>query len=262
MSLASKFRINTEEIFPRLTKAPIVEAAIEVRAQAKMTWDEPLITKQLKTELSDYPNVQSQREFTSEFKVRIGIGEKTEGKFSDMGWKGLRFESADKLHIAQFNRDSFLFSRLQPYDSWKQFCDEGLRLWQLHMNLAKPTEIQRVGLRFINRMGLSLDEQLEDYLQILPQKPQGLDLPIGSFFHHEVLGVPGYPYAINIRRTVQPPDKTTDKKIGLILDIDVFTIQPFEPKTGIIEQYLAEMRWLKNKVFYGNITPKAIEEFK
>jgi uncharacterized protein (TIGR04255 family) len=260
MSLASKFRINTEEIFPRLTKAPIVEAAIEVRAQAKIAWDEPLITEQLKTKLPDYPNVQSQREFKSTFEV--GIGKKAKGEVLDLGWKGLRFESGDKLHIAQLYQDSFLFSRLQPYDSWKQFYDEGLRLWQLYMNLAKPAEIQRVGLRFINRMGLMPDEPLEDYLQILPQKPQGLDIPIGSFFHHEVLNVPDYPYAINIRRTIQPPNKTTDKKIGLILDIDVFTIQPFEPKTGIIEQYLAEMRWLKNKVFYGNITPKAREEFR
>lgn len=260
MSLASKFRINTEETFPQLTKAPIVEAVIEVRAQAKMTWDEPLITKQLQIELPDYPNVQSQRNFMSE--LRVGIGEKSEGKFSDMGWKGLRFESADKLHIAQFNRDGFLFSRLQPYNSWKQFCGEGLRLWQLHMKLAQPTEIQRMGLRFINRMELSLDEQLASYLQILPQKPHGLDLPIGSFFHHEVLHVPGYPYAINTRRTIQPPDKATDRKIGLILDIDVFTTQTFEPKAEIIERYLAEMRWLKNKVFYGNITQKAKEKFK
>ncbi|MBI5307980.1 MAG: TIGR04255 family protein [Planctomycetes bacterium] len=260
MSLASKFRINTAEIFPRLTKSPIVEAAIEVRAQAKITWDEPLVTEQLKTKLPDYPNTQSQREFKST--LEFGIGKKAKGDVLDMGWKGLRFESADKLHIAQFNRDSFLFSRLQPYDSWEQFCDEGLRLWQLYMNLAKPTEIQRVGLRFINRMELSQDEQMEDYLQILPQKPQGLDIPIGSFFHHEVLNVPDYPYAINIRRTIQPPNKATDKKIGLILDIDVFTIQPFEPKIGIIGQYLAEMRWLKNKVFYGNITPKAREAFR
>ena len=81
------------------------------------------------------------------------------------------------------------------------------------MNLAKPAEIQRVGLRFINRMGLMPDEPLEDYLQILPQKPQGLDIPIGSFFHHEVLNVPDYPYAINIRRTIQPPNKATDKKL-------------------------------------------------
>ncbi len=260
MGLSSKIRIDTREAFPHLTNAPIVEAVIEIRALTEVTWDETLITAQLKGKLPDYPNVQSQQEFRHE--VKLEFGQKASDAILDLGWKGLIFKSVNKVHIAQFNRDSFLFSRLQPYDSWKQFCDEGLRLWQLHMNLAKPTEIQRVGLRFINRMGLSLDEQLEDYLQILPQKPQGLDLPIGSFFHHEVLGVPGYPYAINIRRTIQLPDKTTDKKIGLILDIDVFTIQPFEPKTGIIEQYLAEMRWLKNKVFYGNITPKAIEVFK
>ncbi|MEK7699269.1 MAG: hypothetical protein AAB332_02590, partial [Planctomycetota bacterium] len=99
MSLASKFRINTEETFQRLTKAPIVEAAIAVRAQAKTTWDEPLITEQLKTKLPDYPNVQSPREFKSTFEV--GIGKKAKGKVLDLGWKGLRFESADKLHIAQ-----------------------------------------------------------------------------------------------------------------------------------------------------------------
>jgi uncharacterized protein (TIGR04255 family) len=260
MSLPSKFSINTSETFTHLSKAPIVEAVIEVRAQAEAPWDEPLITDQLKAKLPDYPHVQSQRQFMSE--VKLELGQKAEGAFQDLGWKGLRFESADKIQIAQFNRDGFLFSRLQPYNSWGQFCGEGLRLWQLHLSLAKPVEIQRLGLRFINRMALSLDEQIEDYIQILPQKPQGLDLPIAGFFHHEALGVPGYPYAINIRRTVQPPDKPTVKEIGLILDIDVFTIGPFQPGSGIIEQYLDEMRWLKNKVFYGNITPRAQEKFK
>ena len=77
MSLASKFRINTEENFPRLTKSPIVETVIEVRTQAEMTWDEPPITKQLKTKLPDYPNVESRREFSSE--VKFKIGEKAEG---------------------------------------------------------------------------------------------------------------------------------------------------------------------------------------
>lgn len=260
MGLSSKIRIDTTETFPRLSKAPIVEAVIEVRAQAEAVWDEPLITEHLKAKLPDYPNVQSQREFRHE--VKIEPGQKAEGEIQDMGWKGLRLESADKIQIAQFNRDGFSFSRVQPYDSWEQFCSEGLRLWQLHMDLAKPAEIQRVGLRFINRMVLSLDEQIEDYLLISPQKPQGLDLPVAGFFYHEAFGVPEYPYAINIRRTVQPIDKPIAKEIGLVLDIDVFTTQPVEPESGVIERYLAEMRWLKNKVFYGSIAPKAMEKFK
>lgn len=259
--MSSKFSINTSEVFTHLSKAPIVEAVIEVRAQAESPWDESLITQQLKAKLPDYPNVQSQRQFMSE--VKVGLGQKAEGEIQDLGWKGLRCESADKLHITQFNRDGFLFSRLQPYDSWEQFCSEGLRLWQLYMDFAKPTEVQRLGLRFINRMILAAGDELEDYLQILPQKPNGLeDLSIGSFFHHEVLGIPGYPYAVNIRRTIQPPDKPTDTEFGLILDIDVFTIGPFPNESGIIERCLTEMRWLKNKVFYGSISPKAMEKFK
>lgn len=261
MSLASKFSIDVKGTFPRLAQAPIVEAVIEIRAQAEAPWEEPAITEQLKTMLPDYPTLQSQQQFMHE--VKIEFGQKTEGVIQNLGWKGLRFESADKLHIAQFNRDGFLFSHLLPYDSWEQFCSEGLRLWLLHVALAKPAEIHRLGLRFINRMMLSIEgEKLEDYLQILPQNPQGLDLPIGGFFHLEELRVPGYPYAINIRRMIQPPDVPAVKEIGIILDIDVFTIQPFELQSGMLERYLAEMRWLKNKVFYGSITPKAVEKFK
>lgn len=260
MSLSSKFSINTTETFTRLSKAPIVEAVIEVRAQAEALWDEPLITDQLKAKLPDYPNIQSQREYMHE--VKVEFGQKAEGAIQDLGWKGLRCETPDKVQVAQFNRDGFLFSRLLPYDRWEQFCGEGLRLWKVHFDLAKPAEIQRLGLRFINRMALSPDEQLEDYLQILPQKPKDLDLPIAGFLHHEALGVPGCPYAINIRRTVQPSDKPTGIEIALILDIDVFTTQSFEPKREIIERYLAEMRWLKNKVFYGSIAPKSMEKFK
>lgn len=258
--MSSKITIDTSEKFQHLAKAPIVEAVIEVRAKAEKPWDEPKITEQLKAALPDYPNFQSHREFVQE--VKLAPGEKAESAVQDLGWKGLRFESADKLHVAQFNRDGFSFSRLKPYESWEQICGEGLRLWHIFMELARPEEIHRLGLRFINRMYLlEGEDHLEDLLQALPQQPEGLDLPVASFFHHETFGVPGYPYAINTRRTIQPPEKPADREVGIILDIDVFTVQPFELKEGLIEKYLAEMRWLKNKVFYGSLNPKAMEKF-
>jgi hypothetical protein len=47
----------------------------------------------------------------------------------------------------------------------------------------------------------------------------------------------------------------------LILDVDVFTTQPLEPKLGTLEERLTEMRWLKNKVFFGSVTSSAIRSF-
>jgi uncharacterized protein (TIGR04255 family) len=49
---------------------------------------------------------------------------------------------------------------------------------------------------------------------------------------------------------------------GLILDIDVFTTQGFDLDESILGRRLLEMRWLKNKVFFGSITGKALQMFR
>jgi uncharacterized protein (TIGR04255 family) len=85
-------------------------------------------------------------------------------------------------------------------------------------------------------------------------------LPFHGFMHHDVLAVPGHPYAINVIRTIQTPPNTDASAV--ILDIDVFTLQPFQFREAILEERLPEMRWLKNKVFFGSVTPKALESFK
>jgi uncharacterized protein (TIGR04255 family) len=49
---------------------------------------------------------------------------------------------------------------------------------------------------------------------------------------------------------------------GLIIDSDVFTVAPFEFDIQRIKGHLTDMRWLKNKVFFGSITEKAIKLFQ
>ena len=258
----SEFEIDLTESFPLLGHAPIVEAVIEVRARAEAPWEEQTITEGLKAKLPGYFFVHSQQ--AMRFELKMGSGQSNsqpEQSFHDLGWRGLRCESEDKLHIAQFNRDGFVFSRLKPYEGWDQFQREGLRLWRLYMELAQPVEIQRLGLRFINRIPIPQEGSgLGDYLEAPPGKPRKMDLPFSGFFHHDMLTVPGYPYVINFIQTVQPPQGLETG--GLILDIDVFTTQPFSLDQDVLEQYLAEMRWLKNKVFFGSITQKALETLK
>ena len=62
---------------------------------------------------------------------------------------------------------------------------------------------------------------------------------------------------MNIIRTIQPPAAQGGAGFGLILDIDIFTTQGFEVDEATLERRLLEMRWLKNKVFFGSVTPKA-----
>ena len=181
----------------------------------------------------------------------------------NLGWKGLRFQSADKNYIAQFNRDGFVFSRLEPYQSWEQLYDEGLRLWRVYVELAQPVEFHRIGLRYINRIQLPPDVvQFEDYMEPAPVPPKNLSMPFHGFMHQDTLAVPEHPYAINVIRTIQPPPIQGIQGLSLILDIDAFTTQEFELDEAALERRLLEMRWLKNKVFFGSVTPKTLKLFR
>jgi len=233
-------KIDVAEQFEHLPRAPIVEAVIDIRARAEMNWEEQLVSEMLKPKLPGYPRVSPQSEFRQE--VTFEVGQQPKSEQQARRWKGLRFHSEDGRHIAQFNRDGFVFSRLPPYEKWEHLRDEALRLWRIHADLARPTEVLRIGLRFVNSIVLPPHEvRLEDYLEPNPELPRGLDLPFLGFLHSDMLAVPGYPYAINVVRT-GPPQELRSRAIGLILDVDVFTTQPSELREGLLEARLAEMR--------------------
>jgi uncharacterized protein (TIGR04255 family) len=259
MTDSRKLEINLAEEFPHLAHAPIVEAVIEIRARAQAPWEELAITKQIKQQLPDYPNVVSQNQERRE----ITLGPDAPKLVSqNLGWHGLQFQSEDKKHIARFNRDGFMLSRLQPYQNWRQLFDEAMRLWQMHVEISKPLEVERVGVRFINRIEMQPGEVCcEDYIELPPHPTKGLDLPFMGFFHQDTLAVPGYPLAVNVIRTFQPP-QSTNAGVALILDIDATTTTALKMSREDLAQSLRQMRWLKNKVFYGNVKEKALNRFK
>ena len=261
MSTPPDLQIKPNETFEHLPLAPIVEAVIEIRAPAEATWAEAEVMDELKEKLPDYPAVDLHRQVQHELKV--GPGQESEQTLRDLGWRGFQFRSADSLQVARFNRDQFLFSRLRPYQSWEQFNREGLRLWEIYAALAQPSRVQRLGLRFVNRIVLPAQEvRFEDYVRPCAHPTQELNLPLQGFFHHDVLAVPGHAYAINVIRTLQRPEETGSQAMAVILDIDAYTIRPFKPSRAALNRRLTEMRWLKNKVFFGSVTKKAMNIFR
>ncbi len=259
--MPDQVKIDPTQEFQHLSRAPIVEAALEIRARAEAPWEESVILGQLKALLPDYPTALPQREFRHEF--QFGPDQASQAKYQDLGLKGFRLQSQDKVQIAHFNRDGFSFSRLRPYESWDRFSEESFRLWNIYSKLAAPTQIQRLGLRFINRIELTPQHQSLDYYLVAPPKTASeLDFPCVTFFHQDTFATPGYPYIVNLVQTIQPQQAPGGAGPALIFDIDVFSEQSFGLETGILSHRLNEMRWLKNRFFFGNIAPQVLETFK
>lgn len=248
----TKIIIDVDEKFPALPHAPSVEAIIDIRATPVNQPDEESLKNFVQKKFCDYQFRDSQREI--QYQVTVSPSQPQNQTIQDRGWKGLRFQSKDQKYIAQFNRDGFTLSRLEPYQSWDLFRTEAMRLWDGYAEFVKPEQIHRIGLRYVNRIQLPAGElNFEDYLYVAPSTPKVLDLPVSGFMHQDAVIVPEYPYAVNIIRTMQPPNPLIGAGYSLILDIDVFTTQPFDYDEIRLKSHLTEMRWLKNKVFFGSV---------
>ena len=262
----SEFRINLDEKFTHLQNAPIREALIDFRARAGIPWNEETLRSMLQPKLSDYPTVMVQNSMIVGF--MLNPHSTTAETKKEQSWKGLQFRSADGIRVARFDRDGFTFSRLAPYQDWDDLQDEVLRLWEIHIQAADPDKIVRIGVRFINRVDLPLTTvELKDYIPSFPQQPLGLEmLNQENFLHIDHFQVPNYNYSVSVTKTLERGVQDaagTFQSWGIILDVDVSTLEHLDVKDfGQIRTKLAEMRWLKNKVFFGSISDNCKKSYQ
>ena len=258
MKRQREFQLDLTETFPHLPAAPVVEAVLHWHARAGKTIPTEELKKLLAERLPEYPEChpQHQPELQAQF---AADGSSTQDRRDT--WHGFRLTSRDRLQIVQFTRDGIVFSRLTPYENWDAFAAEGQRLWRVFVELAEPSEVQRLGVRFINRI---LPVKLADVGHHLVSPPKCLEplgLPMNGFLYQSLHDVPAEPFQINVVQTLQPPVPPKTEGFGLILDIDVFTTRAFPPVNEILQEHLAKMRWLKNRTFFSLMSKRAIKSF-
>ena len=256
-------KINLEDQFEHLSNPPIAEAVFEVRARVGVPWARDDFLPVLIKAVPDYTKITA--EHGIENRVDTGSDDGGEIKVSsDIGvvWQGLNAESTLKPQSVRFARDLFSFSRLSPYEDFDKFSNEGLRLLQIFKDTTLPGDIQRIALRFVNRIEIPPKTRLRHILTAPPREKSGLKLPLAAFFHNDTLTVPGHPYAVSVIRTIQSYPETQNRRPAVILDLTVFTINSLPFALDSVRLHLQNMRWLKNKLFFGNITPGMIKTFK
>ena len=262
MSDAPKFTINRDERFndgKPLANAPVHEAVIHWRARS----EKPLVPQELLGKLSeklpDYPTISPQHELEMQF----SSGPEGSSHSQKAHWKGFRFESKEKKHVAHFSGNGFAFSRLKQYDDWNQFTGEAIRLWEIYVELAKPIEIERLGIRFINMLEVSSADELTDLLTNPPKSPTELNLPVQNFVHQTSYAIPDQPYSLNVVQMIQPSGNSPSDSLNLILDFDVSTVElPVAADDSQMMERLEDMRWIKNKAFQSYMTKEAIKSFQ
>jgi uncharacterized protein (TIGR04255 family) len=242
-----------------LRHAPITEALVDLRAAPTVEFGGADVLDRLKSAVSDlYPKYSERRAFEAQLEIRRGPALAPKG--TDKGLHGHFFESEDGRNIAQFRIDGFTYNRLAPYTNGESVINEALRLWELHVEVARPLMVSRVALRYINTLALPAQADIPAFLAHVPAAPAGSPGRAQSFLTRiETLDPDSGRRVITTQALApgMPPDR-----VNVVIDIDAFQMGDFGVSPAALRPTLDELRELKNAVFFGSITEEAAKGFE
>jgi len=171
---------------------------------------------------------------------------------------GVRATNGKNL-TASFFLDRFYFSRLTPYSSWDEFSTEALRLWAIHRELTGVEVVERIGVRFVNRIEVPRKAEpvdLSDYFVGVGDRT--MPHPVTSFLFRLGYAVKDEPYGVSVVRAINPPPLPPTLATILIVDVDAFCHVPTGPGSDTIHGHLIRLRQLKNEGFFSSLSERAI----
>lgn len=239
-----------------LKKAPITEGLIDIRVKLSPELDVRQIDSIYEPIKSEYPQKQEQR--LSQVQVEQKPDENIVKSLSKIN--GYRYTSSDKKRIIQARLDGFTFSRLHPYATWEELRSEAHRLWLLYQKVTSPHLITRVALRYINNLNIPMPiRDFGDYLTAPPLVPEGLPQGVSSFLTRVVIHEPSVGANAII---IQALEQVSTDVAPVILDIDVFKLQPEGVEEKEAWDIIEKLRHFKNQIFFESITDKLKEMYK
>lgn len=247
-----------ENKFPHLDRSPIVEAIFYFQARSNKEWLTDELKESIFSQLPDYPFVNIEKDLEFGFSQSL-VDSEMPVATSKKVMMGLRFKATEEPHFALFRPDGLTFSRLMPYSHWDNFVAEAMKLWQVYCVVAEPSEIQRIGVRFINQISIDSSNHLADILREAPSRVDSL--PLKTFFYQSTLAVEDESLEIGIIKTMSQDAGFGQAKPVFYLDIDVYSTKPISKEQESLYSLLPKLRYYKNKVFFDLLTEAAIQSF-
>ena len=244
--------------WPHLANAPIKEAVLDIR----VTLPSMVGLRELDgmhPRINDrYPSKRPRKRLEASLDLKSGEFSPAPAKVD-----GYVFLSQDQRQIVQARLDGFTVNRLSPYATWETLLSEAQALWSHYVNVARPQTIERIALRYINRLELPLPiPDFKEYVRTAPDIAPELPHAVSGLFMRLEIPQPSGVVAI-ITETIEPVEKRSSGDIlPFILDIDVVRQETISPDADDLWQKFGQLRDVKNEIFFGTITPKAEALFR
>jgi uncharacterized protein (TIGR04255 family) len=155
----------------------------------------------------------------------------------------------------QARLNGFSFSKLHPYQSWEAFVAAGKHLWQDYRAQMQPANIDRLAIRFINRIDLPLPiDDFGDWLRTHPLVAPEMVQSVTSLLMQFQTPQADIKAHLNFTETIVAPTKPNT--CAIVLDIDLFRHDDIPQDENEIWKVFEDLRKRKNEIFEACITDK------
>lgn len=194
-------------------KPPIVEALCDVQFISDAPWDLTLLGLIYGRMRDTFPVRQPVG--PTEITLRFSPAPPEEPRRALL----MQFRREDSTALMQVGPNRLSINHLAPYPSWEGFLPLIHQSLQAYRDLAQPSGIYSLGLRYLNRIELSGSSvNLSRYFNFYPNLAPDLPQPVASF----IIGidVPAENDRDSLKVELTTAETDTPEKNALILDLD------------------------------------------
>jgi len=182
-----------------------------------------------------YSEVQSEFPIKTELEqlgLEVQLAEKQVGTRMVHGDPRVRFSRRDGSRMVQLGRDLLVVNQLHPYPRYDDWRPAVIDMQAKYRKLVMPLAIQRLGVRYINRVTVpDQTVQMEHYFNLYPQVPQELGAAHGDFLMR--LQIPPRHAEHQLVATFATAPSSPEEGLGYLLDL--YDIAPMDERYSFDE---------------------------
>ena len=234
----------------RYENPPVTEAVCEIRF-AEIGVKSVLIPgryyERVKT---DYPDIE----------IKRGVGIQAGGTGLTMATEERTvFRNSSANRLVQVGSGMLAINQLRPYRDYATFRREiEVRLAD-YKAVAHPKGLVKLGLRYINRLNVSKDQNLEAVLHVGFKVPQALSLKPDPYLLRLE-----FPYQSGRDRLILITAKAPEDREGpaVMLDLDYVLVKPAQIKEEELMRWVDDAHETIEDVFHTSVTKATLASFK
>lgn len=247
---------NKTEKWPSLTKPPVVTAIFQlkfdvgtVKVDDYLKFD--IVLKRIFPKRSE--NIESSLSLSPATKITLGMAQVS--GVTNTRRTGYLYFTTDQKEKLSLSETDITYTSEKPYEGWDVFKDKVLVILRTLSSMFDGLTVRRTSIRFINQF--KFDEFSDPTVYFNSQIASsggGMLFPLMKYGFRLTYDIEEGVYSIVNQSAEHLPDKYV-----YMFDIDVLNRNNLLFELNTIDDKLEELRDIKNRIFFGNVTDKTLE---